>query len=494
MLLQTAGISKQFNGVFALKDINFEINSGEIHGLVGENGAGKSTLIKILTGVYSLDAGQVFWNGSPAEIHNPYQSRQLGINVIHQDRNLIPSFSGIENAYLGLDYETRNGGLTVDWKKMRKRVEAKAKDLGVEIDFDLPASALAPSQRTMLEIVRAMMTDCKLLILDEPTASLTDKESELLFGTINRLKSKNTAILYVTHRMDEIFRLTDRTTILKNGEMVGTVQTKDVDKEKLISMMTDNWVSEKLETAKQYGEALLAAEHIHSKDNIVKDVSFTVHAGEILGIFGLGGSGRTESLECIYGLRPIADGTVVLEDKKIRNNSPAKSLKNGLALICEDRRGMALITNLSVKQNIVLSTIDDYAHIGIVDERKELEDTREKITDLSIKTEGPNQTVAQLSGGNQQKVVFAKALMSQPKVLLCDEPTQAVDVKTRAEIHKLLREMAQQGSGIVFVSSDLTEVLNVADNIVVMTHGCTCAYIENDGVTSEQILSICYQD
>lgn len=494
MLLRTAGIGKQFNGVFALKDINFEINAGEIHGLVGENGAGKSTLIKILAGVYSLDAGQVFWNGSQADICNPYQSRQLGINVIHQDRNLIPSFNGIENAYLGLDYETKNGGLTVDWAKMRKRVEAKAKDLGIEIDLDLPASALAPSQRTMLEIVRAMMTDCRLLILDEPTASLTDKESELLFETIYRLKSRNTAILYVTHRMDEIFRLTDRTTVLKNGEMVGTVQTKDVNKEKIISMMTDNWISEKLETAKHYGESLLITEHLHSKDNIVKDVSFTVHAGEILGIFGLGGSGRTESLECIYGLRPISEGSVVLENKEIHKNSPENSLKNGLVLICEDRRGMALITSLSVKQNIVLSTIDDYAHLGIVNEQKELEDTRGKIADLMIKTEGPNQTVSQLSGGNQQKVVFAKGLMSRPRVLLCDEPTQAVDVKTRAEIHKLLRKMAQQGSGIVFVSSDLTEVLNVADNIVVMAHGCTCAYIENDGVTSEQILSICYQD
>lgn len=494
MLLQTAAISKQFNGVYALKNIHFEIEAGEIHGLVGENGAGKSTLIKILSGVYSLDSGQILWNGQSVEIQNPYQSHQLGITVIHQDRNLIPSFTGIENAYLGLDYEMKNGGFSIDWKKMRRRVEEKAKDLGVEIDFSLPASALSPSQRTMLEIVRAMMTDCRLLILDEPTASLTDKESELLFDTILRLKERNTAVLYVTHRMDEIFRLTERTTILKNGEMVGTVLTKDVDKEKLISLMTDNWVSEKLEKQKDFKETLLTVTHLHSKDQSVKDASIVVHSGEILGIFGLGGSGRTEFLECIYGLRRIETGSILLDNLEMKNHTPANSLKSGLVLICEDRRGMGLVTNLSLKQNIVLSTIDEYAQIGIVNEKKELSDTKEKIDEFGIRTEGPNQPVSQLSGGNQQKVVFARALLSSPKVLLCDEPTQAVDVKTRAEIHRLLRQLAEQGSGIVFVSSDLSEVLSVADRIVVMAGGRTGDCIENDGVTAEQILSICYQD
>lgn len=494
MLLQTASISKQFNGISALKNIHFEIEAGEIHGLVGENGAGKSTLIKILSGVYSLDSGQIIWNGQPVEIQNPYQSHQLGITVIHQDRNLIPSFSGIENAYLGLDYETRNAGLRIDWKKMRRRVEDKAVDLGIEIDFSLPASALSPSQRTMLEIVRAMMTDCRLLILDEPTASLTDKESELLFDTIQRLKERNTAVLYVTHRMDEIFRLTQRTTVLKNGEMVGTVLTKDVDKEKLIGLMTDNWTSEKMEIRKEFKEMLLTVTHLRSKDQSVRDASIDVHSGEILGIFGLGGSGRTEFLECIYGLRRIEAGTVLLENVELKNHTPAQSLKSGLVLICEDRRGMGLVTNLSLKQNIVLSTIDEYAQIGIVNEKKELSDTKEKIDEFGIRTEGPNQPVSQLSGGNQQKVVFARSLLSHPKVLLCDEPTQAVDVKTRAEIHRLLRQLAEQGSGIVFVSSDLSEVLSVADRIVVMASGRTGDHIENDGITAEHILSICYQD
>ncbi len=407
---------------------------------------------------------------------------------------MIPSFNGIENAYLGLEYETKKDGFTVDWEKMRKRVVETTKALKIDLDLDLPASALSPAQRTMLEIVRAMMTDSKLLILDEPTASLTDKESELLFKLINLLKEKNTAVLYVTHRMDEIFRLTDRITVLKNGEKVATVLTKAMNKEKIISLMTDNWASEKLETVKKFGKTLLTVEHIQSKDKTVQNVSFKVRAGEILGVFGLGGSGRTESLECIYGLRALADGKIILEDQDFFNVTPEKSLKNGLVLICEDRRGMALIPRLNVKQNIVLSTIDAHARYGIVDEQKELTHTNEKIAELSIKTEGPNQRVSQLSGGNQQKVVFAKALMSAPRVLLCDEPTQAVDVKTRAEIHRLLRKMADQGSGIVFVSSDLQEVLSISDNIVVMVNGKTSDLLENDGITSEQVLSICYQN
>jgi len=493
MLLQTKNLCKQFGGMYALNNIDFEIAEGEIHGLVGENGAGKSTLIKILTGVYSLDDGEIFWNGERVEIHNPRQSRSLGINVIHQDRNLIPAFNGVENIYLGLDYE-RKSGFAVNWAKMRKRVDEVIAELGIEVELDLPASELTPPQKTLLEIVRAMMTDCRLLILDEPTASLTDKEAEVLFSTIERLKARGTAILYVTHRLDEIFRLTDRITIFKNGQRVNTVKTSEVDKDKIISMMTDNWKSDPLQGTRNFGKTLLSVRNISSKDGIVKDASFEVRSGEILGIYGLGGSGRTELLECIYGYRPKAGGSIVLDEVPIETSSPEKSIKNGMVLICEDRRGMALVGSLSVKQNIVLSTIDSYARFGIIDESKELSDAMEQISALNIKTEGPDQTVLQLSGGNQQKVVFAKALLSEPKVFLCDEPTQAVDVKTRHEIHKLLRKKAEEGNAVVFVSSDLKEVLEVADNIQIMAGGRTKEFLENKDLTAEQVLSCCYND
>ncbi len=491
MLLETKQITKQFGNMYALKDINFQIKEGEIHGLVGENGAGKSTLIKILTGVYSMDQGEIIWNGEKVTIANPQQSRQIGINVIHQDRNLIPAFNGIENAYLGLAYEKKNG-IAVDWGKMRRRVEQVTKELEIDIDLNVPASSLTPPQKTLIEIIRAMMTDCKLLILDEPTASLTDKEAEMLFSTIAKLKAKGTAILYVTHRMDEIFRLTSRITVFKNGQMVKTVETKDIDKDRIISLMTDNWVSEKLSSGKNFGEPLLVVENLQSKDKIVKNANITVHKGEILGIFGLGGSGRTEMLESIYGYRAISSGQIKLDGKQTNHPTPANSISNGMVIICEDRRRMALVSSLNVKQNIVLSTINDYAKLGVINEKREVSDTIDKIKALSIKTEGPNQPVLQLSGGNQQKVVFAKALMSNPKVLLCDEPTQAVDVVTRAEIHKLLRNKADEGNAVVFVSSDLKEVLEVADNIQVMANGRTKQIFKNENLTAETVLAACY--
>ena len=493
MLLQTRQLCKQFGGVYALRDIGFEIAEGETHGLVGENGAGKSTLIKILTGVYSLDSGEIYWNGERVNIRNPRESREIGINVIHQDRNLIPSFNGVENIYLGLDYE-KKAALTIDWAKMKQRVMDVKQELGVSVDLNLPASALTPPQRTILEIVRAMMTQCKLLILDEPTASLTDKEAEMLFETIGRLKKRGTAILYVTHRMDEIFRLTDRITVFKNGQLVNTLETASVNKDKIISMMTDNWVSEKINVAKEFGKDILKVDHIASRDGIVKDASLTARAGEILGIFGLGGSGRTELLECVYGYRKISEGTVTLDGHVVDKPTPANSIANGMVLISEDRRGKALVSSLTVGQNIVLSTIDRYAHFGIVDGRKEISDAKEKINRLNIKTEGPQQTVLQLSGGNQQKVVFAKALMSDPKVLLCDEPTQAVDVMTRLEIHKLLRRKADEGNAVVFVSSDLKEVLEATDNVLIMANGKTKGLFANDGLTAEQVLACCYAD
>jgi ribose transport system ATP-binding protein len=392
-----------------------------------------------------------------------------------------------------LEYEKKSGFM-VDWKKMKERVEEVISKLGIEIDLSLPASSLTPPQRTLLEIARAMMTECKLLILDEPTASLTDKEAEMLFEIIGKLKARGTSVLYVTHRMDEIFRLTSRITVFKNGQRVGTVNTADVDKDKIISMMTDNWVSERIDGSKKLGRTMLSVKNIASKDGIVKNAGFEAHEGEILGIFGLGGSGRTELLECVYGYRSMSNGSVTLDGKLIEKGSPSNSIKNGMVLICEDRRGMALVPSLSVKKNTVLSTIDSYAKFGIVNEAREITDTLEKIKNLNIKTEGPNQTVLELSGGNQQKVVFAKALQSNPKVLLCDEPTQAVDVMTRYEIHKLLRKKADEGNAVVFVSSDLKEVLEIADNIQVVAHGRTKELLKNNGLTAEQVLACCYAD
>jgi len=490
MLLQTKNLSKCFGKMYALSDINFNIGVGEIHGLVGENGAGKSTLIKVLTGVYALDEGEIIWCSEKVNVNNPKHSREIGINVIHQDRHLVPAFTGIENAYLGIEYE-KKFGYAVDYKKMRRKVESIIEELGIKVPLDLPASALTPPQQTLLEIVRAMMTECKLLILDEPTASLTDKEASMLFRLIMKLKAKGTSILYVTHRMDEIFKLTDKVTVFRNGKMIKTVNTKDIDKDKLITLMSGDFASFEKTVEHSFGKEVLSVENIKSADDKVKNCSLTVRSGEILGVFGLGGSGRTEFLECIYGSRK-STGDVKLFSKAYVKRNPHESISKGIALISEDRRGKALVTSLTVKENTVLTTIDSYAKYGIVNSKQEIRDTQSMIDNLSIKTEGINQRVGELSGGNQQKVVFAKTLMSDPQVILCDEPTQAVDVKTRAEIHKLLKQKALEGKAIVFVSSDLKEVMDISDNILIMANGETRELFRNSSLTAEEILACCY--
>lgn len=491
LILETRGISKKFGTEYALSDINIKIAPGEIHGLIGENGAGKSTLIKILTGVYSLEEGEIIWQGQKVSINSPIESRKLGINVIHQDRHLIPTFNGIENVYLGLEYE-RKGKIAIDWKKMKNQVEEIMAEYSIEVPLHVPAMNLTPPQKTLIEIIRAMMTDCRLLILDEPTASLTDKEVEILFETILKLKKKGTSILYVTHRMEEIFRLTDRITVLKNGKLVSTIRTGDIDLDGVVKLMTDNWKSNKLESKHKLGKELLRVECLQSKDKKVKDASFSVHEGEILGIFGLSGSGRTELLETIYGFRKSTKGEVFINGMRYNNRTPGKSIKNGMILISEDRRGKALIGNLTVRENTVLSKIDEYANYGVMDSKREYIDTDRMIKTLAIKTKGTNQVVSRLSGGNQQKVVFAKALLTNPKIFLCDEPTQAVDIKTREEIHNLLRKKAEEGNAIVFVTSDLKEMLELVDNIQILTEGRTTKLVNNNNLTSEEVLSYCY--
>ena len=491
MLLRTEKLSKSFNGVYALSNINFEVEAGEVHGLVGENGAGKSTLIKMLTGVYSIDEGTVFWEDQPVKIPNPSQSRTLGINVVHQDRTLIPTFDGVENAYLGREYPHK--GMQVDWKIMWETVEKTRDELGIELDLSKMAIELSPPQKTCLEIIRAMMNDCKLLILDEPTASLTDKESEILFDIIGKLKKKGTSVLYVSHRMDEIFRLTDRITVFKNGSMVSCVKTSEVDKDKLVSMMTDEWKGSDIVHNTNFGKVLLEVQGIRTKDGVMKKGSLKVREKEILGVFGLGGSGRTELLEGIYGNRPITEGTVTIDGEQQNMLSPANSIKKGMVLISEDRRGKALVGNLSIKENVLLSCIDRYAKHGYLDEKKEKQDVSEKAEALKIRMTGLDQRIIELSGGNQQKAVFAKALMTNPKVFLCDEPTQAVDIMTRNEIHKLLREKADAGNAVVYVSSDLKEILEVADTIQLVVQGETRQLLVNENLTTTEVLSYCYE-
>ncbi|MCB8814346.1 sugar ABC transporter ATP-binding protein [Desulfosporosinus shakirovi] len=494
-LLQVRNLDKTFGKNYALSGVSLTIEAGEIHALVGENGAGKSTFIKLITGVYQPDGGDIFWRGEKVDIKNPRNARDLGISVIHQDRHLVPYFTGLENLYLGADYPKRKLWLGIRWDIMREEAEKLKVQLGIEVPLEKQAQDMSPTERTLLEILRSVRVGCKLLFLDEPTASLTDQETEMLFRLLFRLKSQGTAIIYVSHRLDEVFRLADRITVLRNGQLAGTVIKDDVNKDSLIKLMAGREILSsgvKKEAEVNSEPFVLEVKGLRTVDKRVKKAAFSVRKGEILGIFGLAGAGRTELLEAIYGIRPKCRGEIMINGKVLAKPSPAVSLQEGIVLIPEDRRGQALIMDMSIRENITLPVLKNYTARGIIAHTEELRDTEDFITKLKIKADGSGQAVQVLSGGNQQKVVFARALMSRPGVFLCDEPTQGVDVMTRSEIHRLLRNQAKQGGAVVYVSSDLEEMLEVAHRLVIMHDGETITELSAKEMTQDSVLKCCY--
>lgn len=538
MLLDVKSVDKKFNGVYALKGLDFSLGEGEVHGLIGENGAGKSTFIKILGGVYKRDGGSILWNGKElSETIRPEDSRAFGINIIFQDNVLIPAFTGMENICLGRPYPVKGG--IIQWKEMERKTEAKAAELGIHLDLRKPVSMMTPAQKKCVEIVRAMMSDCKLLILDEPTASLSDKETNLLFSIVRNLKAKGTSVLYVTHRLEEIMELTDRVTVLRNGTLVSTVDTAGTSRKELVRLMSGNEVADGVGEAgkdaeaelqggaadkasgkggvkqtvsgeaektdiqgaelvgtgseKKIGRTVLEVHGIRSRDGIVRGVDLEVKTGLITGMFGLCGSGRTEFLECIYGTRKLAGGEVTIDGKTTTRPTPSESIRQGMAFICEDRRGKAMIPSFTVEENMMLSSIDRYTKGGWFQKRAACKKAADMIKVLKIKCIGTSQPAKELSGGNQQKVVFAKALLTEPSIWICDEPTQAVDVATRQEIHRLLREEAKKGKAVLYVSSDLTELLEIADEVAVMAYGKVRKIFENKDLKAAEVLACCYE-
>lgn len=491
-LLQVEQLDKKFGSHYALSNISMNVAPGEVHALVGENGAGKSTFIKILTGVYPPEAGSIIWNGKRELISDPAYARGLGINVVHQDRQLIPFFTGYENLYLSAEYPRGLWG--IQWKKMRERAERVQTELGLPVDLDKTAAEMSPSEQTMVEILRAMMLECRLLILDEPTAALTGHEAEMLFALIGKLTAQGVAILYVSHRMEEIFRLSDRITVFRNGQCVGTMLTAETSQEQVIHKMSEVSLSTSLEAAaKAKGELLLEVETLSTVDGSVVSASLNIAQGEVVGLFGLAGSGRTELLEAIYGLRGIANGEIRLCGQQVtRECSPSQSLDRGVVLIPEERKKDGLIMGLSIRENMTLPVVKRFSTGWRMQSRRELAEVERWMEALDVKAAGADQPVSQLSGGNQQKVVFAKALLTDPVLFLCDEPTQAVDVMTREEIHRLLKEQAAKGCGVLFVSSDLQEVLDISDRLYVLREGRIITEMSRQEATAEEVLRVCY--
>ncbi|WP_028777016.1 sugar ABC transporter ATP-binding protein [Shimazuella kribbensis] len=494
-MLEVKELDKRFGFHYALSKISLDVQAGEIHALIGENGAGKSTLIKILTGIYQVDSGKIFWNGQDIQIREPKAARKIGIQVVHQDRQLIRSFTGYENLFLGMSYPKQKWALGIHWKQMRVEAEEVKKRLGIQLNLSKLAKDMSPSEKTMLEIMRAAMMDCRLLILDEPTAALNDEESELLYALIHKLVAKGTSILYVSHRMNEILRLSHRVTVMRNGKIAGTFPTNEMNKDKLVQLMTNQDGTTKVREHKSSltgKPEVLRLTGISSMDQKVKHISLDVKQGEIVGVFGLAGSGRTELLETIYGTRKRKSGKVEIQGERVESISPKHSLSKGIILIPEDRRGDGLVLDMSIRENMTLSTLSRFSSLFHMRKQREQTEVHAWMERLQVKATSSEQAIKELSGGNQQKVVFAKALLSKPILFLCDEPTQAVDVMTREEIHQLLREQTTQDSGVLFVSSDVQEVLEIADRIFVVHDGATVAEFQNEAVTAEQILQVCY--
>lgn len=485
-ILEMVGISKTFPGVKALDKVNLRAYEGEVMALLGENGAGKSTLMKILSGVYQRDEGEIKIEGQDVEIKNIKDAQKLGISIIHQELSLLTNLSIYENLFLGCEIRD---GLKLNKKEMVKKSEELLREFDLNISPKTIVKELTVGEMQMVEIIKAVSKDARIIIMDEPTTALTEVETQKLFKIIEQLKSQNVAVIYISHRMEEIFKICDRVTVLRDGTFIGEEYIKNVSRDDLISMM----VGRKLEEQFPYvevkpGKAILEVKNIKWNDKI-KDVSFELKSGEILGIAGLMGSGRTEVAKLIFGEYKKTSGEVYIDGKKVDIKSPKDAINSGIAYLSEDRKKEGLILKLSVLENMTISNLSKYENrIKRIDRSKELDDCKEYTKKLSIKTFSPYQLVKNLSGGNQQKVIIAKWLLNLPKVLIIDEPTKGIDVGAKKEIYEILNELKLQGKGVIMISSDMEEILGVSDRIIVMHEGKITGEISRKEANQEIIM------
>jgi ribose transport system ATP-binding protein len=488
-LVEMVGIDKSFSGNQVLHNVQFEVQKGEIHALMGENGAGKSTLVKVLTGIYECDHGQINVNGKEIQFSNPKQAEASGIVVIHQELNIIPHLTVTQNMFLGKEVTFGRSGILND-KKMKALTEESLQRLGVtNISPDDLAGELSVGKQQMIEIARALATNAELIIMDEPTAALTDREIESLFEVVTDLKKKGVAFVYISHRMEEIFQICDRITILRDGEYIATENIKDTSFEQVVKMMVGRELGERFpKRNSSIGDIVFEVENLTSKDGSFKDVSFQVRQGEVLGIAGLMGAGRTEVMETIFGYRKKDSGTVKLNGNELKINHPYDLIRAGIGFITEDRKSKGLILGSSIRENIALTNLKNVSQKGIISTKKEKSLVEELIERLQVRTTGKEQEVKSLSGGNQQKVVIAKWLGINPTVLILDEPTRGVDIGAKKEIYSIINELTEHGVAIIMVSSELPEVLGVSDRIMVLHEGTVTAFINQDEADQEKIM------
>jgi ribose transport system ATP-binding protein len=490
-VMKLQGITKRFPGVIALDKVDFDLMKGEVHVLVGENGAGKSTLIKIISGAYRKDEGKIIFDGKEIDIHNPRHSKELGIVTVYQELNLILDLSVAENIFLGKPPLRKWPVRTIDRKRMNREAYELLKSLEIEIDPKAVVRKLGIAQKQMVEIAKAFSVKSKICIFDEPTAALTPTEIDELFKLINRLKSEDVGIVYISHRLDEVFRIGTRITVLRNGQLVGTKNVDEVNTAGLVEMMIGRKMEEsRIDVARKIGPEVLRVENLCGEK--FSGVNLTVRQGEIVGLAGLIGSGRTEVLRAIFGADGVKSGSIFLRGEKVKVNDPRQALNRKIALLPEDRKIQGLVGCRSVEENIILSSLNKFSTAGVLKKRRIFRRVRDFAERLQIKTPSYKQLVAYLSGGNQQKVIIARWLCAECDVLMFDEPTRGIDVGTKLEVHHLMMNLARQGAAVLVVSSEIPELMRVCDRIYVMHEGRISAMFSTDDLTSDMILNAAF--
>ena len=488
-ILTMQGIQKHFSGVHALKGVNFELKAGEVHALMGENGAGKSTLIKVLCGIHKRDGGSIEYFGESVSFNNISESQAAGISVVHQELNMMNHLTVAQNMFIGREY--KKAGLIND-RKMEAEAKAMFDKIGVRIDPSVKLGDLTVGKQQMVEIAKAVSRDCKLLILDEPTAALTQPEVEELFKIMRDLQTKGIGMIYISHRMDEINRISDRVTVMRDGEYVGTVNTADVTKDDIVKMMVGRVIMGEQKAASTVpadAPVILEVKNLNAGKE-VKNVSFNLRKGEILGFAGLMGAGRTEVARALYGADPRQSGEIYLNGKKVRIKTPEQAVRNGICYLSEDRKRYGLMLDKSVTQNTVIASVDDFITAGIINDGKMRSSSAEFNEKLRTKTPSMEQLLKNLSGGNQQKVIIARWLMKNSDIFIFDEPTRGIDVGAKSEIYHLMEELVKQGKSIIMISSELAEVLRMSDRILVMCEGRKTGELDIAEATQENIMQL----
>jgi rhamnose transport system ATP-binding protein len=490
-ILRMTHISKSFSGVHALRGVQFDLYPGEVHALLGENGAGKSTLVKVMTGVHQPDSGEIYLNGAQVHFNDARQSRQAGIAAIYQELSLFPDLDVAENIFAGRQ-PTMAGG-RIDWRKLYQQADQLLVSLGVQMNLKHKARSLSIAQQQMVEIARALSVNARILIMDEPTSSLTLNEVAELFRIVRRLRGEGTAIVFISHRLEELFELADRVTVLRDGNYVDTRPMTEVTREDLIRMMVGRKIDNLFPKQDvQAGKVVLKVDHL-SREGVFEDINFELHQGEILGMAGLVGAGRTNVARAIFGIEPPTGGTIQIDGEQIRITSPQQAIALGLAYVPEDRQLHGLIPLMNITENISLPILPVYTRRGWLHDKRERSATFNAARQMEVRASNIFQKARELSGGNQQKVVLAKWLSTRPRILILDEPTRGIDVGTKAVIHALMSKLASEGMAILMISSELPEVLGMSDRIIVMHEGRMTASFTRAEATQEKIISAATQ-